>query len=203
MKKDTDLQEESQTKKKKNYTKYSLAFRMQVVQEVMLGQFTVYSAAKKYRIKSMHLIQYWIKKYGARISEWEVKGEEMKVPKRKKKGHPKKHRKHNPETIKKALKEIDLGIINVLGAANRYGICHSLLVYYRKKFEKEAMMNQSETLEDQSLTKEQRLEKKIKELESKLEYKDLKLEALEELVNVAENQLNIEIRKKPGARQLK
>ena len=45
------------------------------------------------------------------------------------------------------------------------------------------------------------LEKKIEVLEKQLEWEKLRSMALDTLINVAERELNIDIRKKPGTRQ--
>jgi transposase-like protein len=45
------------------------------------------------------------------------------------------------------------------------------------------------------------LEEKIRLLEKQLEWEKLRVEVLDTLINVAEKQLNISIRKKPGAQQ--
>ena len=45
------------------------------------------------------------------------------------------------------------------------------------------------------------LQQKIAALEKQLEWEKLRVEALDTMINVAEKQLNISIRKKPGAQQ--
>lgn len=45
------------------------------------------------------------------------------------------------------------------------------------------------------------LEKKIEVLEKQLEWEKLKSHALDTMINVAERELNIDIRKKPGTKQ--
>lgn len=49
--------------------------------------------------------------------------------------------------------------------------------------------------------KQKDLEEKIKLLEKQLGWEKLRVELLDTLINVAEKQLNISIRKKPGAQQ--
>lgn len=49
--------------------------------------------------------------------------------------------------------------------------------------------------------KEHEYEQKIKELEKALEYEKLRTRALETMIDIAENDLNIPIRKKPGTKQ--
>jgi hypothetical protein len=45
------------------------------------------------------------------------------------------------------------------------------------------------------------MEKKIEVLEKQLEWEKLKSHALDTMINVAERELNIDIRKKPGTKQ--
>lgn len=49
--------------------------------------------------------------------------------------------------------------------------------------------------------KEKELEARIKQLEKDLDYEKLRVRALDTLINVAERDLKIQIRKKPGAKQ--
>jgi transposase len=49
--------------------------------------------------------------------------------------------------------------------------------------------------------RERELEQKLKDAEKALEYKDLRIRALETMIDIAENDLNIPIRKKPGTKQ--
>lgn len=51
--------------------------------------------------------------------------------------------------------------------------------------------------------KEQDLQKRIKELEAQLAYSNLKVEALETMIDIAEEQLHIDIRKKSGSQRSK
>jgi hypothetical protein len=47
------------------------------------------------------------------------------------------------------------------------------------------------------------LKKRAKELEKALQYANLKIDGLETLIDVAEKELRIKIRKKPGSKQSK
>ena len=60
--------------------------------------------------------------------------------------------------------------------------------------------NQKNKLEGSS-EKEQELLQKIASLEKQLAHQELRAEVLDTLINVAEKQLNITIRKKPGTQQ--
>ena len=62
-------------------------------------------------------------------------------------------------------------------------------------------MNSSskKSAEDQQSIEE--LQQKIAALEKQLEWEKLRVEALDTMINIAEKDLNIPIRKKPGAQQ--
>ena len=53
----------------------------------------------------------------------------------------------------------------------------------------------------QELSHEQALQEKIAMLEKQLQWEKLRADALDTMINVAEQQLNIPIRKKPGTQQ--
>jgi len=55
--------------------------------------------------------------------------------------------------------------------------------------------------ETEKSAKEKELEARIKQLEKELEYEKLRVRALDTLINIAERDLKIPIRKKPGAKQ--
>jgi len=57
------------------------------------------------------------------------------------------------------------------------------------------------TKEAEKSDKEKELEARIKQLEKDLDYEKLRVRALDTLINVAERDLKIQIRKKPGAKQ--
>ena len=63
------------------------------------------------------------------------------------------------------------------------------------------MENKEKNRLDGSSEKEQELLKKIASLEKQLAHQELRAEVLDTLINVAEKQLNISIRKKPGTQQ--
>ena len=68
--------------------------------------------------------------------------------------------------------------------------------HYLDPMEKGEKNNQDGTTE-----KEQELLKRIAFLEKQLQHQELRAEVLDTLINVAEKQLNISIRKKPGTQQ--
>jgi hypothetical protein len=63
------------------------------------------------------------------------------------------------------------------------------------------MERKEKNSQDASTQKEQELLQKIASLEKQLAHQQLKSEVLDTLITVAEKQLNISIRKKPGTQQ--
>ena len=63
------------------------------------------------------------------------------------------------------------------------------------------MVKREKNNQDGSSEKEQELLQKIASLEKQLQHQELRAEVLDTLINVAEKQLNISIRKKPGTQQ--
>lgn len=89
--------------------------------------------------------------------------------------------------------------------ARKYGVIDSTIIHFRREalehlgyFRILNNMKSSELNEDASA-----LKKENEELKKALELAMLKVAALETLVDVAEDQFNIQIRKKPGAKQSK
>ncbi len=63
------------------------------------------------------------------------------------------------------------------------------------------MQRTEKNKQEGSSEKEQELLQKIAALEKQLKHQELRAEVLDTLINVAEKQLNISIRKKPGTQQ--
>lgn len=62
-------------------------------------------------------------------------------------------------------------------------------------------LQQTMTKESQKTPRERELEKKVKQLEKELEHEKLRTLALDTMINIAERELNIPIRKKSGAKR--
>jgi predicted RNase H-like nuclease (RuvC/YqgF family) len=63
------------------------------------------------------------------------------------------------------------------------------------------MSNNRKKLNAEEQTSAEALQQKIAALEKQLEWEKLRVEALDTMINIAEKDLNIQIRKKPGAQQ--
>ena len=104
-------------------------------------------------------------------------------------------------------KEVQSGIIGIKTACYKYGLCRNTLKLFITKLS-------IRTLGDKKLStqmlfrmnddqKEAALKRKIQELSKDLEYAKLKIVTLETMIDVAETDLKIKIRKKRGTKQLK
>ena len=57
---------------------YSLAFKLQVVEEVEKGEMTYKEAQRKYGIQGRHTVLQWLRKHGR--LDWEIRGKMGKTP---------------------------------------------------------------------------------------------------------------------------
>ena len=64
-----------------------------------------------------------------------------------------------------------------------------------------SMSNTRKKLNPEELHSTEALQQKIEALEKQLQWEKLRVEALDTMINMAEKDLNISIRKKPGAQQ--
>jgi len=103
-------------------------------------------------------------------------------------------------------KEVQLGIIGLKTACYKYGLCRNTLKSFITKL---SIRNFGDEFSNQMLfrmnddQKESALKQKIRELSKELEYAQLKIVSLETMIDVAETDLKIKIRKKRGTKQLK
>jgi hypothetical protein len=72
----------------------------------------------------------------------------------------------------------------------------------RKKYSTSSMNSSKKKLTAEQLESTETLQQKIAALEKQLEWEKLRSEALDTMINIAEKDLDIQIRKKPGAQQL-
>ncbi len=96
-------------------------------------------------------------------------------------------------------------------AAEEYGLKNKDVVkefvyWYRRKYElsqTNAVLPMAKSKATSHDPQEQELQKRIKELEAQLQLSNLKVEALETMIDIAEEQLHIDIRKKSGSQRSK
>jgi transposase len=112
-------------------------------------------------------------------------------------------RRHFSEDFRKRIVGLfESGRYNVAQISSLYGICLSLIyrwIYHYSQFNKEGCriieMKQSAT------NKVKELEQRIKELERMVGQKQIKIDFLETMIDVAEEELKIDIKKKPSTSQ--
>lgn len=96
-------------------------------------------------------------------------------------------------------RELAEGRLSIGQAAERFKLPEGTISLIKKQFAPQVVLLEGMTEAEKHKLEE--LQKRIKQLEKQLEDAAIKNIALETLVDVAEKQLNIPIRKKPGAKQ--
>ena len=121
----------------------------------------------------------------------------------------KRQNRYPNELKRKVAQEYLSGRFSYAVAAEEYGLANRSVVrefvkWYRRTTEL------SRTIEVETMAKskstnpaEVDLQKRIKELEAQLRMTNLKVEALETMIDIAEEQLHIDIRKKSGSQRSK
>ena len=108
------------------------------------------------------------------------------------------------ETLKrKIVEEVLSGVLNKEEARRKYNIKgKSAILNWIRKFDqsKQASMKSKSPSNNKS-QREQELEFEVKRLREELEMEQLRVRALNIMIDVAETQLNVPIRKKPGTKQ--
>ncbi|MEK7257646.1 MAG: transposase [Bacteroidota bacterium] len=128
-------------------------------------------------------------------------------------GQSKRIKSHNryPEELKRKIAKEYLsgkasyGVLAEEHGLKDKGVVQEFVKWYRRKGELFAL-NQAEMPTKKTTvatSAEPNTEEQIKELKRQLELSELKVEALETLIDLAEEQLKIDIRKKSGAKQSK
>ncbi len=99
--------------------------------------------------------------------------------------------------------EIDAGRMCISEAKKRFSLpSHFTKLYknWQKKYSDEIHLSLS-TMDSKDRVNNEKLEQRIKELEKQLEKSQMKNVALNTLIDIAENELKINFRKKLGAKQ--
>ena len=127
----------------------------------------------------------------------------------KKRLDPKSHQPYIRRTdaeMEKIVREIQSGLIGIRAACFKYGLCRNTLKLFMTKFSIRTLGDEFSNQVFQIMNEDQKnvaLQRKIRELTKDLEYAKLKIVGLETIIKVAEEDLNIKIRKKRGTKQLK
>lgn len=107
----------------------------------------------------------------------------------------------------KITKEIQNGLLGIRAASLKYGLNRNTLKSWMTRIYLSSLgREQSPQIITATMTDDQQskaLNQKVKELTKALELSKLKIEGLETMIKVAEEDLHIKIRKKPGTKQSK
>lgn len=107
-------------------------------------------------------------------------------------------------TKRKILKELKSGLIGQREASRRYGIPRTTIIQWQRKDNLVTLLNAQSSQKPSAMTESQEsklLIRKIEELTKALGHAQLKNIALETMIEVAESDLHIKIRKKRGIKQ--
>ena len=116
-----------------------------------------------------------------------------------------------PEGLKRKIAksylagEASYGILAEENGLKNKGVVKEFVKWYRKKLENELAISPIMSLEKKPTdsSTEEELQRKIELLEKQLALSSLKVEGLETLIDLAEEELEISIRKKSGSKQSK
>jgi transposase len=112
--------------------------------------------------------------------------------------------KVDEQTKIKIVEEIKTGMISCLGASRKYRVPRNTIKAWAGKLNLTTLLNANNTSALPGMTQSQEsklLVNKIRELTKALELSQLKNLALETMIEVAESDLHIKIRKKRGTKQ--
>jgi transposase len=143
------------------------------------GVLSVSEVMKKYKITNNRTVSRWVKRFGNG------------------KGIPGTRKFHSGMERRQAIIEIENGKLTDLEVLKKYRVSESTLYGWKKEYSSElASKNNASNMENKTATptensKETELIKNLK----------LKVSALETMIDIAETQYNIDIRKKFGSKQ--
>ena len=104
------------------------------------------------------------------------------------------------------VKEVNSGIIAKRAACAKYGVNRNTLALFIRRFSVRTLGNDLSTQLLENMTENQKmnlLERKVKELTKIVEDAKLKNASLETMIQIAEEDLHIKIRKKRGTKRSK
>lgn len=104
----------------------------------------------------------------------------------------------------KIVEEVKSGMISCLGASRKYGVSRNSIKAWAGKINLTSFLSTGKFLQPLDVTQNQESKlpvKKIQELTKALELSRLKNLALETIIEVAESDFHIKIRKKHGTKQ--
>jgi len=150
--------------------------KRQAVKELESGEITLQMAMKKYEIRGRGTIRKWLMKYS--------ENPDIHKP-----------RTRHPILVKRqAVREIEMGLITRQQVADKLNVSRSNVAYWQRKYS-------SDIGSMKNIDKHNPTPDNGKNSDKELEYAKLKIAALETMIDIAEEQFKIQIRKKPGTKQ--
>lgn len=116
------------------------------------------------------------------------------------------HVRRDENEIRKIIAEIESGSIGIRTACFKYGLNRNTLKLWMTRLSIRTLSDNKKNPITSSMAdehKKQDLNCQIKQLKKSLEYAKLKILGLETMIKIAEEDLNIKIRKKNGTKQSK
>ena len=116
------------------------------------------------------------------------------------------YKRRNESEMIKIVTEINSGLIGKRAACQKYGLNRNTLARFIRQYVLRSLGNEISTQTFATMTDDKKLillENKVKELTKLLAHANLKHDSLQIMIKVAEEDLNIKIRKKRGTKQSK
>jgi hypothetical protein len=116
------------------------------------------------------------------------------------------HVRREESELRRIISEIESGSIGIRAACLKYGLNRNTLKLWMTRLSIRTLTDNKKTTIFSSMTDDQNMQdlnSQIMLLKKSLEYAKLKIHGLETMIKVAEEDLNIKIRKKPGTKQSK
>lgn len=150
--------------------------KRQAVKELEAGEITLQMAMRKYEIRSRGTIRKWLMKYSD--------NPEIHKP-----------RTMHPIAVKQqAVREIEMGLITRQQVANKLNVSRSNVAYWQRKYSSDISSMKNTDKQNSSPNNDGKSNQELEDAK-------LKIAALETMIDIAEEQFKIQIRKKPGTKQ--
>lgn len=159
---------------------YPKDVKQNIVREIESGAISVKEAQLKYGIHQAYTIQTWLKEYSE-----EYRTNHMRVI-------------YTDAQRRTAVREIESGHLHIEAAIIKYRVSRDTLKDWLKAYSCES----NTTLQSQEMVNKTDLEQETTKAQKQaIEELKLKVAALEALIDIAEKELHIDIRKKSGTKQ--
>ncbi|MDP4207036.1 MAG: transposase [Bacteroidota bacterium] len=159
---------------------YPEEIKLQIVKDLEAGKLTVKDVMRKYGINRSETVYDWLRKYSTDYREQKVRAVRSVAERR------------------QIVYKIESGIMNIESAIKQCDVCDKTIRNWIKLYTCKTIIPET-MVPKTSQTQEESEETKL--LRKQLELLTLKVEGLETLIDIAEKELHIDIRKKSGTKQ--